>query len=59
MKTIEKRCEHKVVRFLGMQDTGKGVKIPLGNCYYCKFTIVITDKYRNVIGKVYEKVGLK
>ena len=59
MKTIENKCEHKTVRFLGMQETGKETYIPLANCYYCKSTITITDKYRNVIGKVYEKVELK
>jgi len=56
MKTIENKCEHKVVKFIGMQKTMNGVKYALGNCYYCKTTIVITNKYRKVIGKVYEVI---
>jgi len=54
MKTIENKCDHKVVKFIGMQRTLKGIKIPLGSCYYCNTTLVITKKYRKVSGIVYE-----
>ncbi len=57
MTTIEnKLCNegiHEILKFIGMQETLQD-DLSIGNCFYCHSTIVITDKYRNVSGKVYE-----
>lgn len=33
--------------------------MPLGNCYKCKDTIIITDKYRHTHSGVYELIPPK
>lgn len=46
-KTLENRCTHKVLKFIGMQEFPRH-KIKLGNCYYCHSTRsinMITDKF--------------
>jgi len=54
MKTIENKCEHKVVKYLGKIKAPEGILISLGKGYYCKENIMVTNKYRKVVGNVYE-----
>lgn len=55
-KNLENKCKHEFVKFVRMQE---GLDIPLGNCYKCKNTIIITDKYRHTHNGVYELIPVK
>lgn len=57
MKTIENKannCNHQYLLKIGKKDDGKGGYFLIGNCKNCNSTIKITDKYRHMIGKIYQ-----
>lgn len=54
-KTIENKCRHEIIRFIGTQ-TGVGNLNNFFYCHYCTLRAKITDKYRQVLKDVYELI---
>jgi len=65
MKTLEDNCNHQFLLKIGEQEDGtkkrhehsshrEGGYFPIGNCKSCNSTINISDKYRHMIGKIYQ-----
>lgn len=57
MKSIKNKvedCEHPIIKRIGDKLEGEPEGSTVGTCYYCKGTLIISSKYREVIGGVYE-----
>ena len=53
------KCEHSLVKYIGMQELLDGKILFLGDCLGCKSTITIDENYLLVVEKdfdLYERI---